>query len=257
VLDPNFTIVEAAREAASGYSFPSGHTQTAVGCYGALAVCRKEKWVRIVGIVMCLLIPFTRMYLGVHTPWDVGVSVLTALALIFILWPLFCEYGYKGKLMYPLMGVLAAMAVGFMLYVSFYPFPSDIDPANYGNALSSAYKFLGVTLALWLIYILDTRYIKFETATAKWWAQIIKLVVGLALVLGIKEGFKPVMTLIFGEGVGIGHTIRYFLTVMAAGAAWPLTFKWFAKLGTKTGKAAAQVTGATENPADGTAAGDE
>ena len=30
VQDPSFTIVEAAREAATGYSFPSGHTQTAV-----------------------------------------------------------------------------------------------------------------------------------------------------------------------------------------------------------------------------------
>lgn len=31
VLDPNFTIVESARAAATGYSFPSGHTQNAVG----------------------------------------------------------------------------------------------------------------------------------------------------------------------------------------------------------------------------------
>ena len=29
VKDPNFTIVESAREAATGYSFPSGHTATA------------------------------------------------------------------------------------------------------------------------------------------------------------------------------------------------------------------------------------
>ena len=120
VLDPNFTIVEAAREAASGYSFPSGHTQTAVGCYGALAVCRKEKWVKIVGIVMCLLIPFTRMYLGVHTPWDVGVSIVIALTLICILWPLFCEFGHQRKLMYPLMGVLSVFAVAFLLFVTLY-----------------------------------------------------------------------------------------------------------------------------------------
>ena len=36
VLDPNFTIVEQAREAATGYSFPSGHSQSAVGTFGAL-----------------------------------------------------------------------------------------------------------------------------------------------------------------------------------------------------------------------------
>ena len=114
-LDPNFTIVEAAREAATGYSFPSGHTQTAVGCYGALAVCRKEKWVRITAVILALLIPFTRMYLGVHTPLDVGVSILVALVLIFALWPLFQRLGTRRALMYPLMTILTLMGIAFML----------------------------------------------------------------------------------------------------------------------------------------------
>ena len=232
VLDPNFTIVEAAREAASGYSFPSGHTQTAVGCYGALAVCRKETWVRIVGIVMCLLIPFTRMYLGVHTPWDVGVSIVIALTLICILWPLFCEFGHQRKLMYPLMGVLSVFAVAFLLFVTLYNFPSDIDAANYESAVKNAYKFLGCTLGMWVIYEADARFIKFDTKTAKWWAQIIKLAVGFGLLLLVMEGSKPLFNLIF-QGNYIAYAIRYFCTVLFAGAVWPLTFKWFAKLGVK------------------------
>ena len=232
VLDPNFTIVEAAREAASGYSFPSGHTQTAVGCYGALAVCRKETWVRIVGIVMCLLIPFTRMYLGVHTPWDVGVSIVIALTLICILWPLFCEFGHRRSLMYPLMGVLSVFAVAFLLFVTLYNFPSDIDAANYESAVKNAYKFLGCTLGMWVIYEVDARFIKFDTKTAKWWAQIIKLAVGFGLLLVVMEGSKPLFNLIF-KGNYIAYAIRYFCTVLFAGAVWPLTFKWFAKLGVK------------------------
>lgn len=232
VQDPNFTIVEAAREAASGYSFPSGHTQTAVGCYGALAVCRKEKWVRIVGIIMCLLIPFTRMYLGVHTPWDVGVSIIIALTLICILWPLFCEFGHQRKLMYPLMGVLSVFAVAFLLFVTLYNFPADIDAANYTSAVKNAYKFLGCTLGMWVIYEVDTRFIRFDTKTAKWWAQIIKLAVGFGLLLVVMEGSKPLLNLIF-KGNYIAYAIRYFFTVLFAGAVWPLTFKWFAKLGVK------------------------
>ena len=31
VKDPTFTIVESARAEATGYSFPSGHTQSAIG----------------------------------------------------------------------------------------------------------------------------------------------------------------------------------------------------------------------------------
>ena len=230
VQDPNFTIVEAAREAATGYSFPSGHTQTAVGCWGALAICRKETWVRIVGISLALLVPFTRMYLGVHTPLDVGVSIAVALVLIIGLWPLFHKFGTQRKLMYPLMGALTAMGIAFLLYVTLYSFPADIDPDNYAHAVDNAYKFLGCALGLWVIYEVDNRFIKFETQTVNWWAQIPKLVIGLALVLGIKAGLKPLLNL-FLEGQGIAHAIRYFITVLFAGCLWPLTFKWFAKLG--------------------------
>ena len=232
VLDPDFTIVEAAREAATGYSFPSGHTQTAVGCWGALAVCRKEKWVRIISVILALLIPFTRMYLGVHTPLDVGVSILVALILIFALWPLFKRFGTERRLMYPLMGILTAMGIGFMLYVTLFPFPADIDADNLSHAVDNAYKFLGCALGMWVIYEVDARFIKFDTKTAKWWAQIIKLAVGFGLLLVVMEGSKPLFNLIF-KGNYIAYAIRYFLTVLFAGAVWPLTFKWFAKLGVK------------------------
>ena len=57
VKDPDFTIVEEAREAATGYSFPSGHTQTSVGAYSALGLWNKQKWLRAVMIALCLLVP--------------------------------------------------------------------------------------------------------------------------------------------------------------------------------------------------------
>ncbi|MBQ2716420.1 MAG: phosphatase PAP2 family protein, partial [Clostridia bacterium] len=75
VKDPNFTIVESAREAASGYSFPSGHTQTSVGLFGGLALKFKSRAIKIASIALCVLVPLSRMYLGVHTPADVGVSI--------------------------------------------------------------------------------------------------------------------------------------------------------------------------------------
>lgn len=37
VKDPNFTIVESARAEATGYSFPSGHTQNAFAVFGSPA----------------------------------------------------------------------------------------------------------------------------------------------------------------------------------------------------------------------------
>ena len=43
VLDPEFDIVESARAEATGYSFPSGHTQNISCTYGAIAA-HKPKW---------------------------------------------------------------------------------------------------------------------------------------------------------------------------------------------------------------------
>ena len=56
IKDPDFTIVESAREEATGYSFPSGHTQTAVGSYGAVARWHKQKWLRGLGIALCIFL---------------------------------------------------------------------------------------------------------------------------------------------------------------------------------------------------------
>ena len=181
---------------------------------------------------MAILIPITRMYLGVHTPLDVGVSILIALALIGILWPLFHKFGTRGTLMYPLLGVLSAVAIAHLLYLLLYSFPANIDVENYTGAVENAYKFLGCALGLWVIYPLDRYLIRFETRTATWWAQIIKLAVGFLLLLTIMEGAKPVWNWLFG-GHNIANTVRYFCTILFAGAVWPLTFKWFAKLGAK------------------------
>lgn len=54
ILDENFTIVEEAREAASGYSFPSGHSQTAVGTFGSLAATEKNRVLRWIFYCSCL-----------------------------------------------------------------------------------------------------------------------------------------------------------------------------------------------------------
>lgn len=232
VIDPDFAIVESARAEATGYSFPSGHTQTAVGSYLGLSLCRKEIWVRILCLSLCVLVPISRMYLGVHTPLDVGVAALMAVVLAVGLWCLFRHFGYTPKLMYPLMGILSLISVGFLLYTMLWQFPADIDQDNLTSARETACTLLGALLGLWVTYLFDTYKRPFDTK-APLIGQILKLVIGLLLVLGIMEGSKPLFNLIFGEGDYLARVIRYFLTVIFAGVVWPLTFPYFAKIGQK------------------------
>lgn len=229
VLDPNFTILEQAREAATGYSFPSGHTQNAVGTFGALTVTTKTKWVRCTSLILAILVPFSRMYVGVHTPADVLVAAVTAVLFLVALHPV--VFGKDGKYIPTLLFVLTVLAAAFLCFVEFWPFPADIDAHNLSSGIKNAYTLAGALAGLIIVYIMDEKYLHFET-NAVWWAQILKVLLGLLAVLAIKSGLKtPIDTLCGGHMVG--RAIRYFLIVMMAGIVWPLSFKWFSKLGRK------------------------
>ena len=228
VLDPQFTILEQAREGASGYSFPSGHTQSSVGTFGAIAYITKNKLLRWLCIAAVILVPFSRMYLGVHTPLDVGVAVGMAVLLILGLKPVILG---KNPCVFPaFLGVMAAISVGFLCFVEFYPFPSDIDPHNMESGLKNAYTLLGSIMGMVIVYAVDEKWLHFPTK-AIWWAQILKVAVGLCLVLAVKSGLKTPLEAVFG--MLAGRAVRYFLIVIVAGVVWPLSFNWFSKLGMK------------------------
>lgn len=228
VIDKEFTIVESARAEATGYSFPSGHTQSSVGIFGGLARWNKSWWVRSLCILLCLLVPFSRLYLGVHTPLDVGVSVVIALALIFVLYPIIKRSSHNPNFLRSILLIMLSFSIAFLIFVLLYRFPENVDMNNLNNGTKNAYKMLGCTLGIYIAYETDTHYINFKT-NAKLLAQIMKFVLGLIPILIIKEGFRVPLNLIF-DGSYIADGVRYFLLVIFAGCVWPLTFKFFSKL---------------------------
>ncbi len=226
VLKPDFPIVESAREAATGYSFPSGHTQAGVGIFGGISRWNKHKWLRVACIALCVLVPFSRMWLGVHTPLDVVVSIILALILIFAIYPV-VRKGNKNH-MRIMFGIMILIDIALILYTQLYNFPADVDAENLIHGTESAYKMLGCIAGMWLAFEVDSNYSHFET-TAKWWAQLIKLAIGIIPVVLIKSVLKtPLYALIGNEFIADG--IRYFLLTSFAGALWPLTFKLWRKL---------------------------
>ena len=228
IIDPDFTIVESARAEATGYSFPSGHTQSSVGLYGGIARTSKRRAVQIGGVVLCALIALSRMYLGVHTPKDVLVSIIIGTALVFAFFPLI-EKGRKDpKVMYILIVFNVAITVANLLFVELYPFPADVDDTNLASAVDNAYKMLGAVLGVCLLYPVENRWIRFETK-AVWWAQILKFAGGIGLVVAAKALLKSPLNALFGAS--LGNCIRYLIMVLLAGLLWPLTFNFFAKLG--------------------------
>lgn len=229
VRDPNFTIVESARAEATGYSFPSGHTQNAIGLFGGMARWGGRRWVRLWLTALALIIAFSRMYLGVHTPADVGVSLVLAAALVLGLYPLMRRAQEKPRYMGYVLAAMLVVSGAFVVFVEAYGFSADTDAENLASGIGNAWKMLGAVAGMTLAWLLDRRYIHFETQ-AVWWVQVIKVAVGMALLLAIKSGLKaPLLALLGHEGLAGG--VRYFLLVLVAGAVWPLVFRPMSKWG--------------------------
>ncbi len=228
VIDPEFTIVEQARAAATGYSFPSGHSTSAVGTFGSLAVVTRNRCLRILFVAIAVLVPFSRMYLGVHTPMDVLVGSGLALILVFRFRTMLgqeAEQVMKSVLLKTLL-----LALGLLLFVELFPFPQYMDPHNMESGTKNAYTMLGSIAGAALVCIVEPRYIRFETK-ATWWVQLLKILLGLGTVLLIKEGFRAPLEAVLP--MLPARAVRYFLIVVWAGIGWPGCFPIFAKMGVK------------------------
>ena len=231
VLDPKFKPVESAIADAGGFSFPSGHTQNVFATFGGVFAWTKKVWLKVICVVMILLVAFSRMYLGVHTPLDVGVSCVAGILLLAVLYPVFRSVEEHPNRMYGFIAALALLTLAFFLYSFLWPFPdwmyAEEHFVNITEARHNASILTGALVGMTIGYTLDLNKIRFRTE-AKWWAQILKVVIGLVLTLAIIEGPKFVL----GKSELVTG-IRYGLGVLFATGVWPMTFRWFGSLGKK------------------------
>lgn len=73
-------LVDAGRlSTATGYSFPSGHSTASSSLYSALYACFRSKAMLIIAIILIIMVPVSRLYLGVHWPMDVAAGTVIGL----------------------------------------------------------------------------------------------------------------------------------------------------------------------------------
>lgn len=212
VIDPSFQIVESAREAATGYSFPSGHTQSATALYGTAAFITKKKWLKVIFVLLALAVGFSRMYLGVHTYFDVG----TALAITFAIAALICIFYDKITNERCDLYVLIALAA-ISVFLSVYAFIlSSVGHCEW-EQIDGCFKTGGAGLGFAVGYYLERRFVKFDPKNCTLPMQALKLVLGIAGALF----FKSVVKLILPDNV-IFDFIRYFMTIFWVAYLYPL-----------------------------------
>ena len=231
LLDEQFSIVEAARARAAGYSFPSGHSQMGVTLYGGIALWTKRRALRALGIALAILVPFSRMALGVHTVLDILVGAAIALAMLFWLRPAF----QTGKGLAGVYAALSALCVlGLILSLSVRtPGGSAEELYNEWESIKATCQSLAGILALWLGREVDRRYTNWSCGGSLP-VQIVKGVLGIAL-FALLRGAAHYMP----QGNWSLRLIAYFIAMAFGTTLWPMSFAWLRK---KIDKEAATAT---------------
>ena len=132
-------------ETATGYSFPSGHTQTARTFWTSMMVQFKKVWIYIVGILMILGAGISRLYLAVHWPMDVIAGWIFGIILSIFFVKLF-DYIDDSKNYYIL--ILLMLIFGI---------------ATYFLGGEDFYKMFGLYTGFALGYMVEDTYINFST----------------------------------------------------------------------------------------------
>lgn len=167
IRDPRIIPDPDAKALATGYSFPSGHSMNAASFYGGIGMKKGvSKGLRIIMWIMVVLIPFSRIFLCVHTPQDILVGVGLGLVVMFLTSLLFkwLERNPKMDILVAVIGILIAIVVA--IYASYKAYPVDYDAE--GKILVDGQKMAKDTFKAvgWLSgflsgWILEKRFVKF------------------------------------------------------------------------------------------------
>ena len=154
---------------ATGYSFPSGHTMNASTIFGGISARRDmPKALRIAAGLTVLLVAFSRIFLGVHTPQDVLVGAAAGILVMWLTWRLMQWIGLnpqKDKLVV-IIGLLLAAAVA--VYAGVKPYPADYDAqgkllVDGAKMANDTFKGVGWCAGFLIGWILERRYVRFTT----------------------------------------------------------------------------------------------
>lgn len=219
VLDPNFQAVPSALPAATGYSFPSGHTQSSTALFSTLALYVRKPWQKFLCVFAFLSVGFSRMYLGCHTPKD----VLTAMGISLITTYL-CFHFFYPKDMSTMQDRILSLVFGIcsilLLFYAYYLYRSNLIEAKYAQ---DCFKAAGAGLGFALGYLLERTHINFRMPdSAK--GKIFRLLMGLGGTIALQEGLKPLI----GSSLPASF-FRYFTVIFWILFLYPLLFTRLAK----------------------------
>lgn len=215
ILDPEFSAVKSAVPAATGYSFPSGHTQSATSLYFPLALKVKPAVLKFFCVCLFLLVGFSRMYLGCHTPNDVFVSMALTIIVSLVIWRFQSFLLDDTRYLKQIAIVLAILSLAVAVYALVLR-SSGIIETRY---TLDCFKASGAGLGFSIGWYMERTKLNFDTHTQNVSGQLFKLFIGLGGALIIKGSFS----FFFGSSV-LAKMLEYFILVLWVLVIYPYLF---------------------------------
>lgn len=188
-------------ETASGYSFPSGHSQSAASFWVSVMAAVRKGWVYTAGIIVILLVGLSRIYLGVHTPADVVSGFVIGTVWVLAVNAVFDHVEKTGRNTVFLVFIIPAL-IGMVF----------LKTPDY-------YKSVGTLCGIMAGYLAESRYIHYN-AKAALWKQAVKYVIGVVVIVCIRTLLKNVLPVSTASDF-----LCYFLMGLWLTAAAPFVFE--------------------------------
>lgn len=170
---------------ATGYSFPSGHTQGAASFFTALALRIRKRWFTVLAIFLMIAVAVSRVYLGVHWPVDVLGGLLIGTGLGYLLHRILSRKTNDERALNVLLITLEAAVLAVCLLYSLLAAKGWVNSEKVGDLFKAAGTSLGVVLG----YLLQQKLVDFQIR-GKLWKKILRYIIGIITTVALLAGLK-------------------------------------------------------------------
>ncbi len=217
ILSSKLSPVSDAVSEATGYSFPSGHTQAATSIYSNIALHYKKKTTYIISSFIIFLVMLSRMYLGCHTLKDVLVAFFISIIVAFIVNYFGLNYTLTNSIRFILTLLILCSSIGLIIY-SYYVVNTELSPLT---LVMDSFSIGGAGIGFAIAWYIEQKWIKYNPGNTRYIShKIIKFIFGLFIALLIKEGLKLIPL-----DEAIISTFRYAIFVLWIIAIYPFILK--------------------------------
>lgn len=192
---------------AGGGGFPSGHTQSAVVIWGYLASQSRRAWLWVAAGLLVVLIPLSRVYLGVHFPTDLlgGYVIGVGLLLLYLRF----EPGVEAWLADRSIPLQLGAALAFPCLILL------LSPGVEEYQVKTAASMTGMGAG----FVAERKWIGFDSGGI-WWKRANRFLVGMVIMLALRQGLGLLET-------GTDHELVFgFVRYVILGLGGALVAPW-------------------------------